>query len=57
MPGLDVVFAEFSADPISVDQATAAVQGDEAGAVVSWCRRGPALPRLTPIDGLAAVSV
>ena len=36
MPGLDVVFAELSAAPISVDRATAAVQGDEAGAVVSF---------------------
>ena len=36
MPGFDVVLAELSEDPISVDRATAAVQGDEAGAVVSF---------------------
>ena len=41
MPGFDVVLAELSEDPISVDRATAAVQGDEAGAVVSLgaCRQ------------------
>ena len=32
MPGFDVVLAELSEDPISVDRATAAVQGDKAGA-------------------------
>lgn len=36
MPGFDIVLAELSEDPISVDRATAAVQGDEAGAVVSF---------------------
>jgi molybdopterin synthase catalytic subunit len=36
MPGVDVVLAQLSEDPISVDRATAAVQGDEAGAVVSF---------------------
>ena len=36
MPGFDVVLAEISDDPISVDRATAAVQGYEAGAVVSF---------------------
>jgi molybdopterin synthase catalytic subunit len=36
MPCFDVVLAELTGDPISVDRATAAVQGDEAGAVVSF---------------------
>jgi len=36
MPSFDVVLAELSEAPISVDRATAAVQGDEAGAVVSF---------------------
>lgn len=36
MPGFDVVLAELSSDLISVDRATAAVEGDEAGAVVSF---------------------
>jgi molybdopterin synthase catalytic subunit len=36
MPCFDVVLAELTEDPISVDRATAAVQGDEAGAVVSF---------------------
>jgi molybdopterin synthase catalytic subunit len=36
MPAFDVVLAELSDDPISVARATAAVQGDEAGAVVSF---------------------
>ena len=31
MPDFDVVFAELSEDPISVDLAIAAVEGDEAG--------------------------
>jgi molybdopterin synthase catalytic subunit len=36
MPDFDVVFAELSEAPISVDLAIAAVEGDEAGAVVSF---------------------
>ena len=36
MPDFDVVFAELSETPISVDLAIAAVEGDEAGAVVSF---------------------
>ena len=36
MPGFDVVLARLSGDPISVDQAAAAVEGEEAGAVVSF---------------------
>jgi molybdopterin synthase catalytic subunit len=36
MPDFDVVFAELSEVPISVDQAIAAVEGNEAGAVVSF---------------------
>lgn len=33
---IDVIFAELSATPISVDQAIAAVESDSAGAVVSF---------------------
>ncbi|TSE16055.1 molybdenum cofactor biosynthesis protein MoaE [Arthrobacter sp. KBS0703] len=36
MPSFDVVLAELSDDPISADRAVAAVQGDEAGAVISF---------------------
>ncbi len=36
MPGFDLVLAELSEDPISVDRAMAAVEGNEAGAVVSF---------------------
>ncbi|MBT2593826.1 molybdenum cofactor biosynthesis protein MoaE [Arthrobacter sp. ISL-72] len=36
MPDFDVMFAELSEAPISVDQAIAAVEGNEAGAVVSF---------------------
>ena len=36
MPGFDVVLAGLSADPISVDRAISAVEGNEAGAVVSF---------------------
>jgi hypothetical protein len=41
MPGVDVVLAQLSEDPISVGRATAAVQGDEAGAVASFSGLGP----------------
>lgn len=36
MPGFEVVLAELTADPISVNRAMAAVEGDDAGAVVSF---------------------
>lgn len=36
MPGIDVVLAGLSADPLSVDRAISAVEGNEAGAVVSF---------------------
>ena len=36
MPGCDFVLAELTEDPLSVNRATAAVEGDDAGAVVSF---------------------
>jgi molybdopterin synthase catalytic subunit len=36
MPGCDFVLAELTEDPISVNRATAAVEWDDAGAVVSF---------------------
>ena len=36
MPGFDFILAELTEDPLSVNRATAAVEGDDAGAVVSF---------------------
>jgi molybdopterin synthase catalytic subunit len=36
MPGCDFVLAELTEDPLSVNRATAAVEWDDAGAVVSF---------------------